>query len=438
MTREYIQERVADIIVDKLSVEPYEVTLQASFTNDLGADSLDAVELIMEFEKEFGLDIPDDIAEQIHTVGDIVDLLVANLDVEDGGSNEPNPEVTAFQAQLQYYFDNMSQIVNNNTSVRNFLRKCENTLQHTQPIIQASYRFLQAICCLRYCELNDDPTILSNGRSFIQKARDIEKEDKEYQLYALIYERKDINPKDKNAYNAHLRISQSFSRLDLSDLTLWTSCEYLIETYNNITFETLTDAIIEYENVGDFEKSCSCNELLTELDDKFLKFSGYSQLARLYAEKKLTPESKGFEYAKLACEYDELQGHPDAPTYHWWTSSFDILGLCYYFGRGTSVDYNLAFQNIKKAADLGCVNAFNNLACLYEYGHGTPQNIPLAIEWYKKAYQNGMQQCKDDYERLESGDSTNTSSSDEYTNSASNNSNGGSRRRTRNNDELIW
>jgi acyl carrier protein len=64
--------RVRAIIVDKLSVEETEVTDQASFTNDLGADSLDTVELIMEFEKEFDISIPDDQAEKIVTVGDAI------------------------------------------------------------------------------------------------------------------------------------------------------------------------------------------------------------------------------------------------------------------------------------------------------------------------------------------------------------------------------
>lgn len=65
-----IAERVKEIIVDKLGVEPSEVTPEASFANDLGADSLDTVELIMEFEKEFNISIPDEAAEKIVTVGD--------------------------------------------------------------------------------------------------------------------------------------------------------------------------------------------------------------------------------------------------------------------------------------------------------------------------------------------------------------------------------
>ena len=67
-----IASRVKAIIVDKLGVEESEVTETASFTNDLGADSLDTVELIMEFEKEFGISIPDDQAEKIGTVHDDV------------------------------------------------------------------------------------------------------------------------------------------------------------------------------------------------------------------------------------------------------------------------------------------------------------------------------------------------------------------------------
>ena len=69
-----IQERVIAIIVDKLGVDQGEVTLEASFTNDLGADSLDTVELIMEFEKEFNIAIPDDQAENIATVGEAVKI----------------------------------------------------------------------------------------------------------------------------------------------------------------------------------------------------------------------------------------------------------------------------------------------------------------------------------------------------------------------------
>ena len=73
-----VAERVKAIIVDKLSVEETEVTNEASFTNDLGADSRDTVELIMEFEKEFGISIPDDQAEKITTVGDAIAYIEAN------------------------------------------------------------------------------------------------------------------------------------------------------------------------------------------------------------------------------------------------------------------------------------------------------------------------------------------------------------------------
>ncbi|MBX2901934.1 MAG: acyl carrier protein [Chitinophagales bacterium] len=70
-----IEERVKKIIVDKLGVEESQVTPEASFTNDLGADSLDTVELIMEFEKEFNIGIPDEQAENITTVGQAIEYL---------------------------------------------------------------------------------------------------------------------------------------------------------------------------------------------------------------------------------------------------------------------------------------------------------------------------------------------------------------------------
>ena len=73
-----IATKVKSIIVDKLGVDEKEVVPTASFTNDLGADSLDTVELIMEFEKEFNIAIPDDQAEKISTVGDAVSYIETN------------------------------------------------------------------------------------------------------------------------------------------------------------------------------------------------------------------------------------------------------------------------------------------------------------------------------------------------------------------------
>jgi acyl carrier protein len=74
-----IRAKVTDIIVNKLGVEESQVTDAASFTKDLGADSLDTVELIMEFEKEFDLTIDDSDSEKIQTVGDVVTYLESKL-----------------------------------------------------------------------------------------------------------------------------------------------------------------------------------------------------------------------------------------------------------------------------------------------------------------------------------------------------------------------
>ena len=74
-----IKAKVIAIIVDKLNVEESEVTNEASFTNDLGANSLDTVELIMDFEKQFNISIPDDKAEGIQTVGDAIAYIEANV-----------------------------------------------------------------------------------------------------------------------------------------------------------------------------------------------------------------------------------------------------------------------------------------------------------------------------------------------------------------------
>lgn len=73
-----IAARVKKIIIDKLGVDESEVTPEATFTNDLGADSLDTVELIMEFEKEFNISIPDEQAEQIASVGQAISYIEQN------------------------------------------------------------------------------------------------------------------------------------------------------------------------------------------------------------------------------------------------------------------------------------------------------------------------------------------------------------------------
>jgi len=74
-----IEEKVRKIIVERLGVDESDVTLEASFTEHLGADSLDTVELIMELEKEFNISIPDEQVEQIKTVGDAVSYLESQI-----------------------------------------------------------------------------------------------------------------------------------------------------------------------------------------------------------------------------------------------------------------------------------------------------------------------------------------------------------------------
>jgi acyl carrier protein len=70
-----VAERVKEIIVEQLGVDPEEVTMEASFVNDLGADSLDTVELVMALEEEFNMEIPDEEAEKLDTVGKAIDYI---------------------------------------------------------------------------------------------------------------------------------------------------------------------------------------------------------------------------------------------------------------------------------------------------------------------------------------------------------------------------
>lgn len=75
-----IQEKVKDIIVEQLGVNPEQVTPEAKFIEDLGADSLDTVELVMAFEEEFGIDVPDEEAEKLQSVGDVVRYVEENAE----------------------------------------------------------------------------------------------------------------------------------------------------------------------------------------------------------------------------------------------------------------------------------------------------------------------------------------------------------------------
>jgi acyl carrier protein len=75
MADKSIEEKVKDIIVEQLGVNPEQVTPQASFIEDLGADSLDIVELVMAFEEEFSVEVPDEDAEKLQTVGDVINYI---------------------------------------------------------------------------------------------------------------------------------------------------------------------------------------------------------------------------------------------------------------------------------------------------------------------------------------------------------------------------
>ena len=85
-----VEERVRNIICDQLAVEPEKVTLTASFIDDLGADSLDIVELVMTMEEEFDLDIPDEDAEKMKTVGDVVKYIASKVQLTNDRSPKRN------------------------------------------------------------------------------------------------------------------------------------------------------------------------------------------------------------------------------------------------------------------------------------------------------------------------------------------------------------
>jgi acyl carrier protein len=85
MAEKSIEEKVKDIIVEQLGVNPEQVTPEASFIEDLGADSLDIVELVMAFEEEFSVEVPDEEAEKLHTVQDVINYIKDKAKQQGGG-----------------------------------------------------------------------------------------------------------------------------------------------------------------------------------------------------------------------------------------------------------------------------------------------------------------------------------------------------------------
>ena len=85
MAEKTIEEKVKDIIVEQLGVNPEQVTPQASFIEDLGADSLDIVELVMAFEEEFSVEVPDEDAEKLQNVGDVINYIKERAKSQGGG-----------------------------------------------------------------------------------------------------------------------------------------------------------------------------------------------------------------------------------------------------------------------------------------------------------------------------------------------------------------
>ena len=95
MADKTIEEKVKDIIVEQLGVNPEQVTPQASFIEDLGADSLDIVELVMAFEEEFSVEVPDEDAEKLQTVGDVINYIKERANTNDNGFQHPGKTIAA-------------------------------------------------------------------------------------------------------------------------------------------------------------------------------------------------------------------------------------------------------------------------------------------------------------------------------------------------------
>ena len=393
-----VNKRIINIIVDKLGVEPYEVTPQASLIGDLGADSLDAVELIMEFEKEFGLSISDDEAEQFRTVGDIMVYLGNGVSSED--SQEISAEVAMFKSILNEYRQKEDEITNDSKSSRRFLSECENLLQGESDFIQASYRFLQALCCLRFT-LNVGDSLFAKGYGYITKSIELQ-DGQEYKTIELMYQMLGVDNDDDDAYEKYKQIADQYY-LSEED-TYWIGFEEIRFRYEFLLWERLSSAAIQYSERGNLWKAYQCCQILKACDNNCILIWTYGFVAQLYLrEDGLQPQSKGFEVARKVADYDFLgNGEFDAEGVfdQSWRSCIRLVGYCYMYGIGVEQKYDEAFKYTSIAAKYGDEAAMSNLGRCYEYGYGVQIDKTAALNWYKSAIDAGFESAKENYNRL--------------------------------------
>lgn len=182
---------IKPFIINILGVEAYEVVPSARLEQDLGADNLDLVELVMGLEKVFGITIPDEYADNIKTVADIVSLIETFCvesdedELDDNSSNEQE----IFNQWWNYYLKNESDIISSPENLYSFINDLKESIKQVEnTIIQSQLYYILSLACLFYTkENNEDRQFVIIGDDAIQRAVVFISDDDEYNLIQLIF-----------------------------------------------------------------------------------------------------------------------------------------------------------------------------------------------------------------------------------------------------------
>ena len=418
-----IETQVKQIVADKLGVDYDEIHNSSSFIYNLGADSLDAVELIMEFEKAFGINIPDDQAETITTVGDAI-AYIQNACGEYSPSYSSQTTISEPKSladeKRDYFWENVNEITSNIDSTKLFLRDCESVIrQGVNNEDLFSLRVIQSLCCLEYSANHlDDTSLVRKGEECADIAFSEENDEEAilfYNLVKLAYRRIHIYSQNYNAYNQHVEISNEFSRIQ-GRITSKKSkddsgiFEWLEFTYKKASYDSIQALYYNYVNNNDFVNAANCLHLIDDLDIDFFTVWTCDEFYTLYTiENGLQPVDKAYEYSvkgiQIANNSDNFDANNINPENEFdvaWCNCWNNLGLCYMNRYGVDPDGAEVFNSFETAAKMGLPVAINNLAYCYENGIGVDEDCYTACELYKAAFEAGFEDAKEEYERLAS------------------------------------
>ena len=413
LTSEGVFGIIKSIIIDKLGVEVYEVVPSARFKQDLGADELDMVELVMELEKEFDITIPDEYADNIKTVADIVCLVESLVDVSDEDEVDDNSsdEQEIYNQWWNYYLKNESDIIGSPENLYSFINHLKESINQVEnTFVQSQLYYILSLACLFYTKENDeDKQFVIIGDDAIQRAVVFINDDDEYKLIQLIYKTFRLK---HDSYNILVK-QKELSNATLDILNMANSIlkpEYWKTVYEDIRHDSLLETCIVLEGKEEYAKAIDIWLLMYNIPNAFSQFIASYYLAQYYYYGRngvQEDEVLAFNFATQACALYDFSNNfnPDNSIHDKWLECLSLIGELYLFGINeteSTINYSKAFEYLSKAAHLGDPTSMNNLASMYEEGQGVEKNLETALFWYQNAAEAGDEEAKESVEELKS------------------------------------